>query len=305
MLNKKEDVSQASQRFLALGLLTLFIIIPVVSLIANGFVTVLEVKAKDRMAAFELPQELLNEKPKTFPELEYKALYDIELSKEYLTELQDSYIALEYAICPNEYTPRAIESMNNELIRLKEIIVKIEADIETYTRWKEEFPYMSETYMFLRRNGYSDIVACGIIGNMMVETGGNIDFENQIWCKDLRPLVYSEYIKPGQYFGLCQWSIKYNPSIVTKSFEEQLDFLLDTLEYEFNVFGYLYKDGFEYEDFKNMSATDDDVIAKKIATSEAAYAFAKAYERCASWSCGLRRGPSVKAYEYFVEGRQI
>lgn len=282
MLNKKNGTRKVSQRFLASMLLFLFVITPMTSLIGVELVTAIDVKAKELDTPYVLPAELLNEKPKTFPELEYKAFYDIELSNKYLDTLRDSYIALEYTICPNEYTPRAIEAMNREQTRLEEIIKKVEADIEIYTKWETEFPYTAKTYLFLRQNGFSRPVACAIIGNMMVEVGGNLD------TADLRPEVYSEYIKPGHFYGLCQWSVEYYPQIAGASFETQLNFLLNNIESEFNTFGGLYQKGFTYNDF--ISMTDP---------AEAAFAFARVYERCADWSRDLRRPTAIKAFDYF------
>jgi hypothetical protein len=120
-------------------------------------------------------------------------------------------------------------------------------------------------------------VACAIIGNMMIETSGG--------SLDLNPDIYSP---SGNYYGLCQWSKKYYPEAHGLSFEQQLDFLLNSIEWEINTFGKCYKESFKYEDFLNM--TDP---------AEAALAFAKSYERCSSVSYEMRQEAALKAYNYF------
>jgi hypothetical protein len=114
---------------------------------------------------------------------------------------------------------------------------------------------------------------------MMVETSGG--------TLALKPNIYSP---GGSFYGLCQWSLYYRPNVANMSFEDQLVYLLNDLEHEFNTFGSVcYKRGFYYEDFIAMEDP-----------SEAAYAFAKIYERCGSESYGARRTSARKAYDYFV-----
>jgi hypothetical protein len=60
------------------------------------------------------------------------------------------------------------------------------------------------------------------------------------------------------------------------------------MQWEFNTFGWLYADDFDYESFLKM--TD---------VSEAALAFAKSYERCSSVSYEMRQEAALKAYNYF------
>ena len=111
----------------------------------------------------------------------------------------------------------------------------------------------------------------------MIETSGG--------SLDLKPTIYSP---SGNYYGLCQWSKKYYPEAHGLSFEQQLEFLLNNIEWEINTFGKCYKEGFKYEDFLNM--TDP---------AEAALAFAKSYERCGPASYEMRQEAAEKAYDYF------
>ena len=112
---------------------------------------------------------------------------------------------------------------------------------------------------------------------MMIETSGG--------SLGLDPTIYSQ---SGNYYGLCQWSKEYYPEAHGLSFEQQLEFLTNNIEWEIDTFGKCYKEGFKYEDFLNM--TDP---------AEAALAFAKSYERCGPASYELRQEAAEKAYEYF------
>ena len=50
------------------------------------------------------------------------------------------------------------------------------------------------------------------------------------------------------YYGMCQWSKGYS-EIWGADLKAQCDFLRNTIEYELNVFGFVYQSGFKYEDF--------------------------------------------------------
>ncbi len=144
-------------------------------------------------------------------------------------------------------------------------------------QWEEEHYYATKVWEYFRQRGFSQEITCAIIGNMMIETSGG--------SLDLNPTIYSP---SGNYYGLCQWSKKYCPDAQGLSFEQQLDYLLETMQWEFNTFGWLYEEDFDYEDFLNM--TDP---------AEAALAFAKSYERCGPASYELRQQAAVEAYDYF------
>lgn len=141
----------------------------------------------------------------------------------------------------------------------------------------EEYYYSTKTYEYLTLRNFTSASACGIIGNMMIETSGG--------TLDIKPHIYS---KSGNFYGLCQWSTRYYSGAKDLPFEYQLDFLLGTLPWEFNTFGWRYKKGFTFEDFIQMK---DPV--------EAALAFAVVYERCGPVSYNLRKQAALKAYKYF------
>jgi hypothetical protein len=149
--------------------------------------------------------------------------------------------------------------------------------LDKIKQWKEEYYYATKVWEFLRREGFSQEITCAIIGNMMIETSGG--------SLDLKPNIYSP---DGEYYGLCQWAKEFYPEAHGLSFEQQLDFLLETIALEINTFGNNYKEGFDYKDFLAMNNT-----------TEATLAFAKSYERCRPASYEMRQEAALKAYEYF------
>ena len=149
--------------------------------------------------------------------------------------------------------------------------------LEKIQKWEEEHYYATNVWKYLRQRNFSQAAACGIIGNMMIETSGG--------SLNLKPYIYSP---SGNYFGLCQWSLKYYSGAKDLPFEYQLDYLLGTMPWEFSTFGWLYKEGFTYEDFITLEDPE-----------EAAFIFAKVYERCGHASYGLRQQAAQTAYEYF------
>ena len=237
-----------------------------------------EVDAIDATAQnLTAPVKILIDTPILFTDLDYFVAYDIESNTEYLNKVNESITQLETELATDKYTDSAHMTMLQELTRLQTIAIKIESDIELYTTWESEHYYAAKVWQYFKQRGYSDVVTSAILGNMMIETSGG--------TLNINPNIYSP---GGSYYGLCQWSVCYYPGVVGLPFEYQLDYLLGDMPYQFNTFGGCYKYGFTYEDF--LAMTDP---------AEAAYAFAKVYERCATWSCDLRRSPAEFAYDYF------
>jgi hypothetical protein len=213
----------------------------------------------------------------TYDDLSYRIFYDVTLTENYLAHIKTAISTLkclDYSI----YTEEATNTMCTELTRLKQVERQLESDVETYRIWEEQYFYATKVWEFLRQQGYTQEVTCAIIGNMMIETSGG--------SLALKPFVYSP---SGNYYGLCQWSMKYYPETRDLSFENQLKYLIDSLDWEINTFGGNYKKGFKCADFLAMTDVE-----------EAALAFAMAYERCGSGSYNLRQQAAVKAYSYFV-----
>lgn len=156
-------------------------------------------------------------------------------------------------------------------------LVRETSVLEKIKKCEKEYYYATNVWKYLRQRNFSQAAACGIIGNMMIETSGG--------TLDLKPYVYS---KSGNYYGLCQWSKKYYSGAFELPFEYQLDYLLGTISLEFKTFGWLYKDGYTLEDFLVIEDPE-----------EAAFIFAKVYERCGQASYEMRKKAASKAYEYF------
>ena len=141
-----------------------------------------------------------------------------------------------------------------------------------------EYYYATKTWEYFKQKGYNDAVISGIIGNMMIETGG---------CTlNIQPHIYDA---AGAYYGLCQWSLYYRPNVAGMAFEDQLNYLHSDIASQFKTFGFCYADNFGYEDF--LSMTDP---------GEAAVAFAAVYERCASYSYDMRASAAYTVYNYFT-----
>lgn len=175
-----------------------------------------------------------------------------------------------------------IELASEEWERANELYVRYE---EIYNEenaiWiarAEEYPVATYVWQFLDDAGYNDYVIAGIIGNMMVECGGH--------TLALQPYIYSV----DGYYGLCQWSRGYQGKVGNTDTEYQCQFLLDTIVYEIDTYGHLYKRGFDYSSFISLTNEKD-----------AALAFARTYERCGFMSYGARRACATTAYNYFVE----
>ena len=144
----------------------------------------------------------------------------------------------------------------------------------------DEFPVASTIYNFLKEAGYNEFVCSGLIGNIMVECGGNT-------LKDIRVNLYS---KQKTHYGICQWSKKYYPDVIDMNLDYQLNYLLNTIEYQMNTYGYLYQKNFSYNSFIQLQ--DEKQVA---------LAFAKCYERCGTGSYHMRKVCATIAYNYFVK----
>lgn len=146
-------------------------------------------------------------------------------------------------------------------------------------RWEtkaQEFAAAAYVWQYLKSCGYNDAVAAGIIGNMMVEAGG-------------QTLDLKWNASTGYCYGGCQWNKTNYSQVWGKSLEGQCEFLESTIKYEFDTFGYSYQRGFNYNSFTQL--TD---------VKQAALAFAKCYERCGAGTYRVRQYCAQIAYNYFV-----
>ena len=149
---------------------------------------------------------------------------------------------------------------------------------EINSQWNDKlstYPVATEIWLYMKDQGWNDAVCAGILGNMMAECGGH--------TLSLQPTVSNKY-----YYGICQWSKGY-PNVWYSNLDSQCEFLINTIEYEFNTFGSSYKRGFNFNSFLNLN--DEKEVAK---------AFAKCYERCGSSSLNQRQKNATIAYNYFT-----
>ena len=146
---------------------------------------------------------------------------------------------------------------------------------------EEKYPVAREVWNYMKNTlGWNDAVCAGVMGNLMVETGG--------YTLNLKPLRYNN---TGNYYGICQWSLRYYPEAAGMSLTQQLNLLKNTVQKEINTFGKCYYSGFNYSKFIALNNAQD-----------AALAFAKCYERCSqsSYNYSKRQQCAIVAYNYFV-----
>lgn len=161
------------------------------------------------------------------------------------------------------------------IVEAIEDIAEIEEEMAIVSSYSGEYAAATQVWNYLHSIGCNDYASAGILGNMMSECGGHT-LELQWW-------IYG-----GGYYGLCQWYYEYFPSVQGADLTTQLEFLGSSLPKTMNTYGYMYTAGFNYNSFANIN----DIEA-------AAIAFAKCYERCASWSYSSRVNNAYKAYRYF------
>lgn len=221
----------------------------------------------------------------------------------YVESNDEAVLTAELETC-KDYEFRLINLMNNkdfvderhlveeELIDVRGLISEYQEQVSAIeaeearieAMWSEksgEYPVATQVWRYMKEElGWNDYVCAGVMGNMMAEVGGQ--------TLNLQPYLYGH--SGANYYGLCQWSSRYYPSIQGADVDAQLDFLASTVKKELDTYGYLFRSGLDYEAFCNLTDAED-----------AAMAFAKAYERCGSGSYGVRQRNAINAYNYFVE----
>jgi hypothetical protein len=230
----------------------------------------------NKVAAANNTRNYTVETARLYSELEYAIYYDPEPTEELLSKVRAAIATLE-GVDKTTYDCEATIKISNELARLKELENKVASDLNHYLTWEKEYYYAAKVWEYLMQRGYGEVVTSAIIGNMMIETSGG--------SLKLEPTIYSP---SGNFYGLCQWSQKYYPETKDLPFEHQLDYLVGSMPWEFNTFGWIYKDNFKYDDFLKVADVE-----------EAALAFAMSYERCGSVSYQMRQQAAIKAYNYF------
>lgn len=162
-----------------------------------------------------------------------------------------------------------------ETTTAERVEVEVEQPVDYYPI-EGEYPVAAYIWNYLKGLGYNDYVCAGIMGNLMIETGGH--------TLNIDPYIYG---CGGSYYGICQWSAYYCPGIQGASLDSQLAYLAKTIEYEMDVYGFNYSSTMDYDEFLQM--TD---------AGEAAKAFGQCYERGAG--SYVRAQCAYAAYDYFV-----
>lgn len=207
----------------------------------------------------------------------------------------DEYIARLMSETEKSYDEENMEKLNNEIARVEELKATYESKVAYIieqeelaaieaAKWeqrKTEYPVATKIWLYMKNElGWNDYVCAGVMGNLMAEVGGQ--------TLNIQPELYGHNNRG--YYGICQWSSKYYPEVQGKNLDFQLDYLRDTVEYQFNTYGRLYQKGMKYEQFTQMEGD----------CGQIALCFAKVYERCGSGSYNVRMKNAVKAYEYFT-----
>lgn len=149
-----------------------------------------------------------------------------------------------------------------------------------WTKEMEEYPVATYVWRYMKGLGYSDAVAAGILGNMMLECGGGT-----------LKLKWDIYNDTKTFYGVCQWSKTYHPDVYGVSLESQMNYLHDTIKEQIDKYGFAYGgNGFDYEDFLKLEDA-----------GEAALCFARAYERPNEAHIPVRAYFAQNAYNYFVK----
>lgn len=181
---------------------------------------------------------------------------------EYLNRIKDEYWDI--------YTHPLYEYYYTEIAYYDNLIARIQHQ-QLVEYYHNAYPVATEVWERLRAQGWSRACCAGIIGNMMAECGGH--------TLNLKP-----YTSGQGYYGLCQWSDKYC-HIKGGSLVDQITYLINTIQYEFQIYG----NGYSFQSFINEDSAAD-----------AAYIFAVVYERCASETYYQREVNAIKAYNTFL-----
>jgi hypothetical protein len=228
------------------------------------------------------PTIILVDEPVLFLELAYREFGTIEGIDTFISDVDKAIeLLLNECATVDKYTAIATTAMNEEVDRLiteRALAADQKAHMLLWAEKEIKYPYATRVWKYIKGLGYSDVACAGILGNLMAECGG--------LTLELQPLIYDT---AGEYYGMFQWSLYYYPEADGMSFEEQLEYYKQTSIPTFKTCGNNYASGFTLDDFNQL--TDP---------REAALAFAKIYERCASWTYGIRKDCAEAAYQYFV-----
>ena len=162
------------------------------------------------------------------------------------------------------------KNINKEICEIEVLRCKYDQDLYKWAKKAKKYPVAVKIWDYLKTEmNLSDVAAAGIMGNIMVEAGG-------------QSLKINQYDHTGPYYGICQWYKGYFKKVQNKDLDFQLDFLKSTIKSEFK------SSPVSYKKFLNSTSV-----------REASSLFARGYEKCARPRG--RQNTAIKAYKYFVE----
>ena len=181
-----------------------------------------------------------------------------------------------------------LESANNELKSLKNELASVKKELEEVKKenlqWSSKYnkyPAATIAWIYMTEElGWGDIVAAGIMGNMMAECGG-------------QTLTLNWDSNGSSGYGLIQWIGSRRISIKARYGElptvvEQIEFVKDELYGTNGV---------------TQQVTDQqrELILNATSPEQCAAEFARWFERPASSNYSIRQSNAAKAYAYFCE----
>lgn len=269
------------------------IILGILTAIALIFFMAPRVRSCRELATAEAQQELEAFKAEYFnPNLMFTpcdtsedCLFQIKQCDTYIELLEDNLLkghnSLIKQATVNEI--RQTNAIQKQHYQEYKVLLEKEAEEAKWAARAVQYPEATYIWLYMRNNfGWSETICAGIMGNMMAEVaGGTLQYLSR-WDMD----------EPGG-LGLIQWIGERRVDIRAKygyipTIDEQLDFMKDELYGSNGVC---------------KQVTDSQLLAIFEASTpeRVAYNFARYFERCASFSYGIRKQYARIAYNYFVD----
>lgn len=174
-----------------------------------------------------------------------------------------------------------LEETNNELLSVKNELEEVKKENLQWVNKYNQYPEATIAWLYMTEElEWGDVVAAGIIGNMMSECGGQT--LNLNWSSN-----------GGSGYGLAQWIGGRRDSIKAKYGEtptvvEQIEFIRDELYGTNGV-------------RKQVTDWQRELILNATSPEQCATEFARWFERPASRDYSVRQSNAAKAYAYFCD----
>lgn len=143
------------------------------------------------------------------------------------------------------------------------------------------YPIAEYIFCYLKSAGLSNAAACGVMGNIMAESGINCTLD----------INYEAWNASSHCYGICQWKdtgLEKNKGQGINDLNAQIGHLLGTMPIRIPT--NTWKKGYPYELFMQLQDP-----------GEAARIFCEEYEICGNWSNHTKRATLAwEAYNYFM-----